>query len=174
MKREEGLSLNTISASSSGTMITKETGDARNSSFRASDTIEAKDQPTKLVDRYGFYVSDDFHTSLLVSNQEVIQRKEKEAERTTKWIKMVKGWDKVIINRQEKLKRRVRKGIPDHVRGFVWTKLSEAGQYKKQYPKLEVIDAKALELLTEDEVKIYSYRLLNHSALGSTNNFMSH
>ena len=174
MKREEGLSLNTISASSSGTMITKETGDARNSSFRASDTIEAKDQPTKLVDRYGFYVSDDFHTSLLVSNQEVIQRKEKEAERTTKWIKMVKGWDKVIINRQEKLKRRVRKGIPDHVRGFVWTKLSEAGQYKKQYPKLEVIDAKALELLTEDEVKIYSYRLLNHSALGSTNNFTSH
>ena len=174
MKREEGLSLNTISASSSGTMITKETGDARNSSFRASDTIEAKDQPTKLVDRYGFYVSDDFHTSLLVSNQEVIQRKEKEAERTTKWIKMVKGWDKVIINRQEKLKRRVRKGIPDHVRGFVWTKLSEAGQYKKQYPKLEVIDAKALELLTEDEVKIYSYRLLNHSALGRTNNFMSH
>ena len=169
MKREEGLSLNTISASSSGTTITKEMGDAKKSSFRASEAVEGKDRPTKLVDRYGFYVSDDFHTSLLVSSEEVIQRKGKEAERTTKWIKMVKGWDKVIVNRQEKLKRRVRKGIPDHVRGFVWTKLSESGQYKKQYPKLEVIDAKALEVLTEDKVNTCLYRLLNCSILGRWN-----
>ena len=152
MKREEGLSLNTISASSSGTMTIKEIGDTKESSFRGGDPVAEKVESSKLVDRYGFYVSDDFHTSLLVSAQEVIQRKGKEAERTTKWIKMVKGWDKVIINRQEKLKRRVRKGIPDHVRGFVWTKLSEAVQYKKQYPKLRDIDAKALDELTEDEV----------------------
>lgn len=109
-------------------------------------------ETSKLVDRYGFYVSDDFHTSLLVSAEEVISRKEKEAERTTKWIKMIKNWDGVLINRKEKLKRRTRKGVPDNVRGFVWIKLSGAIAYRKKYPKLEAIDIATLDLITIDEV----------------------
>ena len=109
-------------------------------------------ETSKLVDRYGFYVSDDFHTSLNVSDEEVNSRKKKEAERTTKWIRMIKNWDGVIVNRKEKLKRRTRKGVPDHVRGFVWTKLSGAATFSKKYPKLQAIDIATLDLLTVDEV----------------------
>ena len=152
MKREEVIG--TVSASSSGTMITKESGgDAKEppSDFNADSDIEKVG--AKLVDRYGFYVSDDFHAPLFVSAQELQLRKEKEAERTTKWIKMIKNWDGVLSTRQEKLKRRVRKGIPDNVRGFVWTKLSESAVFKKKYPKLNEVDRKALDELTEDEVR---------------------
>lgn len=119
-------------------------------------------ETSKLVDRYGFYVSDDFHTSLLVSAEEVISRKEKEAERTTKWIKMIKNWEGVLVNRKEKLKRRTRKGVPDHVRGFVWIKLSGAITYRKKYPKLEAIDIATLDLITVDEVNRswISFRIL--------------
>lgn len=155
MKREDGVASNATSLSSSGTMITKESGDAQEITFHSGEPDVEKDGSAKLVDRYGFYVSDDFHTSLLVSAQEIALRKEKEAERTTKWIKMVKNWDGVIINRQEKLKRRVRKGIPDHVRGFVWTKLCESAEYRKEYPRLLDIDVKALDELTEDEVRYF-------------------
>lgn len=123
----------------------KEGGDQK------ADT-ETKGETAKVVDRYGFYVSDDFHTSLLVSKEESALRKVKEAERTTKWIKMVKNWNGVIINRKEKLKRRVRKGIPDHVRGFVWTKISGASTYSSKYPILSAIDVTTLDELTVDEV----------------------
>ena len=127
------------------TMTTKGSGDEE------ADT-ETKRETTKTVDRYGFYVSNDFHTSLLVSKEESALRKVKEAERTTKWIKMVKNWNGVIINRKEKLKRRIRKGIPDHVRGFVWTKISDASIYSAKYPVLSALDVTTLDELTVDEV----------------------
>lgn len=145
MIREEDRNLKNNSISSAETMISKQSGD-----MKPESTV----QEAKLVDRYGFYVSDDFHTSLLVSSEEIVQRREKEAERTTKWIKMIKNWDNVVITRKEKLKRRVRKGIPDHVRGFVWTKLSNASIYRAKYPKLGAIDVTALDELTIDEVKL--------------------
>ena len=76
------------------------------------------------VDRYGFYMDDDFRGSLKVTDQIVEARKKKESERSLKWAKMIKNWDQVVLTRQEKLKRRVRKGIPDAIRGFAWFKLS--------------------------------------------------
>jgi hypothetical protein len=47
-------------------------------------------------------------------------RAEKDTERSRKWLKMQKQWTKTVNRRQEKLKRRARKGIPDAVRGQVW------------------------------------------------------
>jgi hypothetical protein len=145
-------------------MIGGKSSELKKSGHPFSDTIVSEDmdetsetgvtnETSKLVDRYGFYINDDFHTSLLVSVEEMKFRKEKEAERTTKWIKMIKNWDGVLLNRKEKLKRRTRKGVPDHVRGFVWIKLSGAATYRKEYPKLEAIDIAKLDLLTVDEVK---------------------
>ena len=71
MKREDGVASNATSLSSSGTMITKESGDAQEITFHSGEPDVEKDGSAKLVDRYGFYVSDDFHTSLLVSAQEI-------------------------------------------------------------------------------------------------------
>lgn len=147
MIRDEDRNFKKTSTSSAETMISKQSG---------GEKAESANKEAKLVDRYGFYVSDDFHTSLLVSEEETIQRREKEAERTTKWIKMIKNWDNVVITRKEKLKRRVRKGVPDHVRGFVWTKLSDASIYRAKYPKLGAIDVSALDELTIDEVNLLS------------------
>ncbi|KAM7436732.1 hypothetical protein ABFA07_013546 [Porites harrisoni] len=69
----------------------------------------------KVTDRYGF----------LHKNQLNEERDEKllalERERTQKWVKMVKNWDKYI--RGEKLRRRVYKGIPNSMRGETWRKL---------------------------------------------------
>ena len=76
------------------------------------------------VDRYGFYMDEDFRGSLKVTDQIIEARKKKETERSLKWAKMMKNWDQVVVTRQEKLKRRVRKGIPDAIRGFAWFKLS--------------------------------------------------
>lgn len=42
-----------------------------------------------------------------------------ETEREKKWLKMLKQWD--VSN--DKLRRRVYKGIPNAVRGRVWSKL---------------------------------------------------
>ena len=76
------------------------------------------------VDRYGFYMDDDFRGSLKVTDQIMESRKKKESERSLKWAKMIKNWDQMVLTRHEKLKRRVRKGIPDATRGFAWFKLS--------------------------------------------------
>lgn len=69
----------------------------------------------KVTDRYGF----------LHKNQLAEGRDEKllalERERTQKWVKMVKNWEKYI--RGEKLRRRIYKGIPNAMRGETWKNL---------------------------------------------------
>jgi hypothetical protein len=56
-------------------------------------------------------------------------RAEKDTERSRKWLKMQKQWTKTVNRRQEKLKRRARKGIPDAVRGQVWQVIINMNTY---------------------------------------------
>ncbi|KAH9500251.1 USP6 N-terminal-like protein [Bulinus truncatus] len=56
--------------------------------------------------------------------------KQVEKERTTKWLKMLSKWDKYFPG--EKLTRRVFKGIPDCVRGEVWSKLLNIPRVKAE------------------------------------------
>jgi hypothetical protein len=63
-----------------------------------------------LKDRYGFFVTDKYHKYLEVPVDLREKRKEKESERTRKWMKMIKKWDFYFKTRFEKIKNRTRKG----------------------------------------------------------------
>jgi hypothetical protein len=47
-----------------------------------------------------------------------------ENRRSKKWRKMLGQWDDINSKKKDKLKRRLRKGIPDCVRGEVWCRLT--------------------------------------------------
>ncbi|XP_037616362.1 USP6 N-terminal-like protein isoform X2 [Sebastes umbrosus] len=89
----------------------------------------------KVVDRFGFV-----HKNELPSYDSVEEKqKHVEVERTTKWLKMLKSWDK--YKNSEKLVRRVYKGIPLQLRGEVWCLLLDIPKIKEEkkdfYEKLK-------------------------------------
>ncbi|XP_062299619.1 USP6 N-terminal-like protein isoform X2 [Scomber scombrus] len=89
----------------------------------------------KVIDRFGF-----LHESELPSYDSVEEKqKHIEVERTSKWLKMLKSWDK--YKNSEKLVRRVYKGIPLQLRGEVWCLLLDIPKIKEEkkdfYEKLK-------------------------------------
>ncbi|XP_063357136.1 USP6 N-terminal-like protein isoform X2 [Pelmatolapia mariae] len=89
----------------------------------------------KVVDRFGFV-----HENELPSYDSVEEKqKHTEVERTTKWLKMLKNWDK--YKNSEKLLRRIYKGIPLQLRGEVWCLLLDIPKIKEEkkdfYEKLK-------------------------------------
>nr|XP_046235533.1 USP6 N-terminal-like protein isoform X2 [Scatophagus argus] len=89
----------------------------------------------KVVDRFGFV-----HESELPSYDSVEEKqKHTEVERTAKWLKMLKSWDK--YKNSEKLVRRIYKGIPLQLRGEVWCLLLDIPKMKEEkkdfYEKLK-------------------------------------
>ncbi|CAN9508514.1 unnamed protein product [Ophioblennius macclurei] len=87
------------------------------------------------VDRFGFV-----HEEQLPSLDQVEEKlKQTEVERTSKWLKMLKSWDK--YKNSEKLMRRVYKGIPLQLRGEVWCLLLDVPRIKEEkkdfYEKLK-------------------------------------
>ncbi len=107
-------------------------------------------------DKFGFIPGDRFHQSLLITESELMLRREKEIERTKKWLKMINNWEFTTTRRQAKLKRRIRKGIPDALRMKVWYDLSQAEKIKKKIPKPStlIVDGTTLDPLTIDDVRI--------------------
>ncbi|KAL2102617.1 hypothetical protein ACEWY4_001785 [Coilia grayii] len=89
----------------------------------------------KVIDRFGF-----LHENELPSYDSVEEKqKHQEVERTTKWLKMLKSWDK--YKNSDKLIRRVYKGIPLQLRGEVWGLLLDIPKIKEEkkdfYEKLK-------------------------------------
>ncbi|KAI3367072.1 hypothetical protein L3Q82_009275 [Scortum barcoo] len=89
----------------------------------------------KVIDRFGFV-----HENELPSYDSVEEKqKHMEVERTTKWLKMLKSWDK--YKNSEKLVRRIYKGIPLQLRGEVWCLLLDVPKIKEEkkdfYEKLK-------------------------------------
>ncbi|XP_076444843.1 USP6 N-terminal-like protein isoform X1 [Babylonia areolata] len=80
-----------------------------------------------VTDRYGF-----IHDQPLPAVPDAVEAKQNalELERTKKWVKMTKSWDKYYPG--EKLVRRVYKGIPDSLRGEVWTRLLNLNKIKNE------------------------------------------
>jgi hypothetical protein len=103
-----------------------------------SSTIEkVEESPSNAshMDRYGFMIIDGsfFHQSKAIQNKlEVQSRRDKETEREKKWLKMMKRWDFTKRYRLTKLKRRVRKGIPDGFRGVMWYKILQISAYSQE------------------------------------------
>ncbi|KAM6987190.1 USP6 N-terminal-like protein isoform 2-T2 [Aplochiton taeniatus] len=96
---------------------------------------DADFQLYKVIDRFGF-----LHENELPSYDSVEEKhKHIELERTTKWLKMLKSWDK--YKNSEKLMRRIYKGIPLQLRGEVWCLLLDIPKIKEEkkdfYEKLK-------------------------------------
>ncbi|XP_054480389.1 USP6 N-terminal-like protein isoform X2 [Anoplopoma fimbria] len=89
----------------------------------------------KVVDRFGFVHKHDLPSCDSVEEKQ----KHMEVERTSKWLKMLKSWDK--YKNSEKLVRRVYKGIPLQLRGEVWCLLLDIPKIKEEkkdfYEKLK-------------------------------------
>ncbi|XP_051889888.1 USP6 N-terminal-like protein [Pristis pectinata] len=89
----------------------------------------------KITDRFGF-----LHEKELPMPDALEERlKQIEIERTGKWLKMLKSWDK--YKNSEKVVRRIYKGIPLQLRGQVWSLLLEIQKIKLEkkdlYDKLK-------------------------------------
>ncbi|XP_073802394.1 USP6 N-terminal-like protein isoform X4 [Danio rerio] len=89
----------------------------------------------KAVDRFGF-----LHEGELVYDIVEEKQKQLEVERTTKWLKMLKSWEK--YKNSDKLVRRIYKGIPLQLRGQVWCLLLDIPKIKEEkkdfYEKLKI------------------------------------
>lgn len=89
----------------------------------------------KVVDRFGFVHENELPSYDLAEEK----LKHTEVERTTKWLKMLKSWDK--YKNSEKLVRRIYKGIPLQLRGEVWCLLLDIPKIKEEkkdfYEKLK-------------------------------------
>ncbi|XP_033882262.3 USP6 N-terminal-like protein isoform X3 [Acipenser ruthenus] len=89
----------------------------------------------KVTDRFGFLQANELPTYDSVEEKQKLQ----EIERTTKWLKMMKSWDK--YNNSEKLMRRIYKGIPIQLRGEIWSLLLDIPKIKAEkkdfYEKLK-------------------------------------
>ncbi|XP_060936354.1 USP6 N-terminal-like protein [Limanda limanda] len=89
----------------------------------------------KEIDRFGFVHKDELPSYDSVAEKQ----KHMEVERISKWLKMMKSWDK--YKNSEKLVRRVYKGIPLQLRGEVWCLLLDIPKIKEEkkdfYEKLK-------------------------------------
>lgn len=52
-----------------------------------------------------------------------MQEVQLELEREKKWLKMLRQWDAVSSLRNDKIKRRIYKGVPNSVRGRLWSRM---------------------------------------------------
>mmetsp|Transcript_1807 Transcript_1807/g.2464 ORF Transcript_1807/g.2464 Transcript_1807/m.2464 type:complete len:388 (-) Transcript_1807:180-1343(-) len=88
-------------------------------------------------DRYGFLKDVDANREgKQVEDTVISKRRDTEENRTKKWIKMLGKWNEYRENKPKKVKRRIRKGVPDCLRGLVWNLLSGIGNLKANNSEL--------------------------------------
>lgn len=110
-----------------------------------------------MKDRYGFFLSDEYHQASDLPPAVVKARKDKETQREGKWKKMSKNWKNLFVFSRKingTLKERIRKGIPDPFRGTVWYKLCNADESKAKITNYYKIDLSQVNPVTIDEVSV--------------------
>lgn len=85
--------------------------------------------PYRPVDKYGFVKSDQVNPTVEVSTKfKPSNEQEREQRRVRKWRKMIgvggTDWKHYVRRKPNVVKRRIRKGIPDCLRGLVWQLIS--------------------------------------------------
>lgn len=80
----------------------------------------------RVIDRYGFVIGLDPAVPMRAETE--LSAVKRENERAIKWQTMIASWQTFAHGEgQPTLKRRVRKGIPDGVRGHIWSQMWKAG-----------------------------------------------
>ncbi|XP_028917421.1 USP6 N-terminal-like protein [Ornithorhynchus anatinus] len=80
----------------------------------------------KVTDRFGFLHEQELPEHSALEEKQKLQ----EIERVSKWLKMLKKWEK--YQHSDKMSRRVYKGIPLQVRGQVWSLLLDIHKIKSE------------------------------------------
>ncbi|XP_070610488.1 USP6 N-terminal-like protein isoform X2 [Erythrolamprus reginae] len=80
----------------------------------------------KVTDRFGFLHQEE----LPIHDAASEKQKQLEIERTTKWLKMLKSWEK--YKNTDKFHRRIYKGIPLQLRGEIWSLLLDVQKIKEE------------------------------------------
>ncbi|XP_047158128.1 TBC1 domain family member 10A-like [Vigna umbellata] len=82
----------------------------------------------KGVDRFGFVKQDNTSDGLVKSRSAYEYERYREERRVRKWRKMIgvggSDWKHYLRRKPHVVKRRIRKGIPDCLRGLVWQLIS--------------------------------------------------
>jgi hypothetical protein len=125
------------------------------------ESTEASKLSDMRKDRWGFLVSDEFHRNVVIPEEVQKQRIAKEIERTAKWVKMIKNWAKYGRGGRkfDKLSRRVRKGVPDAVRSFVWFETCGARDVMGRFPDLSALKVNEVPERVIDEVRFTNIML---------------
>ena len=100
----------------------------------------------RTIDRYGF-----LNSRVSTSDE---KRLRQDNARIEKWTKMLGNWDHYVLSKQDKLKNRIRKGIPNCFRGRAWYLLSGAEAIKQNYPDNHYESLLALEAQRNVEIEI--------------------
>jgi len=117
--------------------------DERRTTIAGGDnsSSSSKEVAAPLTDKYGFIIDPKNQTGssggarttqVTISEKEKARRAEVEALRTTKWLAMIKDWDN--IKDTKRTRNRIRKGVPDKVRGLVWNLLGNVPTLIKENP----------------------------------------
>jgi hypothetical protein len=105
------------------------------------------------LDKYGFILSTtgssangNRTTQVKIDESEEKKRREADVKRTKKWLDMIKDWDNLYSTSRGRdlITKRIRKGVPDIVRGKVWNLVGGVENLIKENPgKYEEIRAKS-------------------------------
>ncbi|CAO2191338.1 unnamed protein product [Urochloa humidicola] len=95
---------------------------------KAIDDTEPGPGPSRAVDRFGFIKPEQGSSPDVLLKGRSVHEREREERRIRKWRKMIgiggNDWKHYVRRNPHVVKRRIRKGIPDCLRGLVWQLIS--------------------------------------------------
>ncbi|CCI40039.1 hypothetical protein ABG067_001143 [Albugo candida] len=124
--------------------------------------------PTSPIDRYGFLMTDK-RFSIGLENKSAVWL---ENSRTQKWIRMIgkqlEDWEVCRLKHASLLKKRIRKGIPEALRGRVWCHLAASTQMAMHNPGvyrelLQTIDIPCEDSIARDIGRTFPKHYLFHA-----------
>ncbi|XP_077214512.1 ypt/Rab-GAP domain of gyp1p superfamily protein isoform X2 [Tasmannia lanceolata] len=122
---------------------------------RVSDEFEPGPlPPARPVDRFGFVKQDGSNSPEGLTKSRTTNEQEREERRVRKWRKMIgvggSDWKHYVRRKPHVVKRRIRKGIPDCLRGLVWQLISGSRDLLLMnpgvYEQLVIYETSAAEL----------------------------
>ena len=135
--------------------------------MQIAERIDFKNTPDRILntDEFGFILEENSNEDSEENNNQSKKKDNKKNEkpkenllkinaRIEKWNYMLNNYKEYQTTKFNKLKSRVRKGIPDSLRGFVWQKIAGVDEYyiKDLYQKLdnEPIDNEIENIIIKD------------------------
>ena len=99
----------------------------RNNIFDAEEILYNNNYKNIAYDKYGFTNNNNENEN----NKDDIKLLSKENERLKKWLEIIPYFENYRKKNKKKLKRKIRKGIPDSLRGEIWLKICDIEKLKK-------------------------------------------